>query len=245
MRAWAKVVAWIAVGLLGLGVLVFVLGPALFASVAYPLPPPYQKAICQESANYSISPSLLSGLIFVESRWDPTARSGSGAQGLTQFTQSTSIAVAARLGVSPFKPSDLISNPNLAIKFGAYYISGGISNYNGDKKKALIAYNGGGGAEAAYEKGFPISGTVAYANKVLATADEYDKIYGNFCSRTDLPDFTAKAQNPVNLVTTLPVTDFWKTLLFNRDVASTSSSPAAAPTPTTSPSSFWKNLIGQ
>jgi len=238
MRRWVKVLAWIGVGLLGLGLILFVIGPALFASIAYPLPNQYQKALKDESLANNISPNFLAGLIYTESHWNPDARSGSGAQGLTQFTQSTARAVAGRLGVSPFQPNDLISNPNLAIKFGAYYISDAINRYGGDKRKALIAYNGGGGAVVGFEKGFPFNGTVAYANKVLATEMMYDRIYGTWWSRTDLPELTAKSQNPVDLITVVPIGDFWKNLLFNRDLPSTASSPAD------STNSFWKSLLG-
>jgi len=242
MRRWAIVLAWVGVGLLGLGLVIFIIGPALFASVAYPLPSQYQDALKNESLANNISPNFLAGLIFTESHWNPGAKSGSGAQGLTQFTQSTSRAVAQRLGISPFQPSDLISNPNLAIKFGAYYISDAINRYGGDKRKALIAYNGGGGAVIGYEKGFPFSGTVGYANKVLATETMYDQIYGQWWSRTDLPDLTAKSQNPVDLVTSLSITDFWRNLLFNRDLPS--STPSTAPAVPDTTSSFWKNLLG-
>lgn len=239
MRVWVKVLAWTGVGLVGLGVLLFVIGPALFASIAYPLPKEYQDALSKESLANNISPNFLAGLIFTESHWDPNARSGSGALGLTQFTQSTSRAVADRLNINPFQPNDLRTNPNLAIKFGAYYISDAINRYEGDKRKALIAYNGGGGAVIGYERGYPFTGTLAYANKVLATETMYDKIYGQWWTRTNLPDLSAKSENPVDLLTNLSITDFWKNLLFNRDIPNTGESSGDSGL-----SSFWKNLLG-
>ena len=239
MRVWAKVLAWIGVGLLGLGILVFVLGPALFASVAYPLPQEYQKTVCDEAKLAGIEPKLVAGLIFVESRWNPNAHSSAGAIGLTQFMRPTAIGEAARLGISDFKPDDLITNPKLAIKFGADYLSRGINNYGGDKKLALIAYNGGGGAVNAYKLNSPIGGTVAYAAKVLSTADMYEKIYGDWCSRADLPDLSAKAQNSTDLLKTISVTDFWRNLLFNREIPTGDSQSSG----TTNVDSFWKNLL--
>lgn len=243
MRAWAKILVWIGVGLLGLGLILFVIGPVLFASVAYPLPKEYQDALCKESAANGISPNFLAGLIYTESHWNPSARSGSGAQGLTQFTQSTARAEAERLGISPFQPSDLINNPNLAIKFGADYIHNAVVRYGGDKRKALIAYNGGGGAVVGYEKGYPFSGTLAYANKVLATEAMYDQIYGDYCNWTALPDLSGKSKNPTELITTLSIPDFWKNLLFNTSPSldTSASNPIVPPDQT---SSFWKNLLG-
>src|SRR3989344_8610415 len=101
MRAWTKVLAWTAVSLLGLVVLLFVLGPALFASVAYPLPQEYQQTVCDEAKNFNVEAEDLAALIHVESRWDPNAHSSAGAGGLTQFISSTAISTAKHLGVSP------------------------------------------------------------------------------------------------------------------------------------------------
>lgn len=239
MRLSAKFVAWMVVVTLGLGLLVIVIGPALFASVAYPLPREYQQAVSREAQAYSINPNFLAGLIFVESRWNPTAHSSAAAGGLTQFIPSTARAVAKRLDVEPFEPNDLKKNPALAIKFGAYYISDAIKRYGGDERKALIAYNGGGGAVVGYERGYPFKGTLAYANKVLATETMYDRIYGEWWKRADLPDLTAKAQNPSDLLATISITDFWKNLLFTREI------PADEDQKTSNSELelFWKNLL--
>ena len=239
MRAWVKALTWTGIGLLGLGLLLFIIGPALFASVAYPLPREYQQTVCDEAKNFNVEPKLVAGLIFTESRWNANAQSGAGAVGLTQFISSTARAVANRLGVSPFQPNDLKSNPKLAIRFGAYYIADLVGNYGGNKTKALIAYNGGNGAVISYEQGYPFKGTLAYANKVLSTADMYEKIYGDWCSRANLPDLSAKAQNPVDLLSTISITDFWRNLLFNRDIPS-GESESSTPTGL---DIFWKNLL--
>ena len=239
MRVWVKVLAWTGIGLLGLGVLLFVIGPALFASVAYPLPQEYQQTVCDESKNFNIEPKLLAGLIFVESRWNPNAHSSAAAGGLTQFIPSTARAVAKRLGVEPFEPNDLKKKPELAIRFGAYYISDLIGNYGGDITKALIAYNGGNGAVIGYEQGFPFKGTWDYQKKVRGTADMYEKIYGDWCSRAELPDLSAKAQNPTDLLKTINIADFWKNLFFNRDIPTNDPQSSGS----INVDSFWKNLL--
>ncbi len=241
MRVWAKVLAWTGVGLLGLGGLAFVIGPALFASVAYPLPQEYQQTVCQEAKNFNVEPKLLAGLIFAESRWNPKAQSSAGAVGLTQFIPSTARAVAERLDVSPFQPNDLKSNPKLAIKFGAYYLSDLVNRrYAGNKTKALIAYNGGGGAVIGYEQGYPFRGTLSYANKVISVGEMYQKIYGDWCNREGLPDLSAKTQNPTDLLKIISVTDFWRNLLFDRVIPS--DDPQSSDS--TNLDSFWKNLLG-
>ncbi|MDO8649819.1 MAG: transglycosylase SLT domain-containing protein [Candidatus Berkelbacteria bacterium] len=240
MRVWVKVLAWTGVSLLGLGVLLFVIGPALFASVAYPLPQEYQQTVCDEAKNFSVEPKLLAGLIFTESRWNPTAQSGAGAQGLTQFISGTAISVAKHLEVSPFQPSDLKRDPKMAIRFGAYYLGDLVNRrYGGNKTKALIAYNGGGGAVIGYEQGYPFKGTLAYANKVIAVGDMYEKIYGDWCSREDLPDLSAKSQNPTDLLKTINIADFWKNLFFNRDIPTNDPQSSGS----INVDSFWKNLL--
>lgn len=244
MRRWAKVLAWTGVSLVGLGVLLFVLGPALFASVAYPLPQEYQQTVCDEAKNFNVEPKLLAGLIFTESRWNPTAQSGAGAQGLTQFISGTAISVAKHLGVSPFQPSDLKKDPKMAIRFGAYYLSDLVNRrYGGNKIKALIAYNGGGGAVIGYEQGYPFKGTLAYANKVIAVGDMYESIYGDWCNRAELPDLSAKPQNPTDLLTTINIGDFWKGLLSSEAVTTDGQPVTTNDSKTFDFGSFWQRLI--
>ncbi|MDP3992615.1 MAG: lytic transglycosylase domain-containing protein [bacterium] len=244
MRVWVKVLAWTGVGLVGLGVLIFVLGPALFASVAYPLPQEYQQTVCDEAKKYNLKPKLLAGLIFTESRWNPNAQSGAGAVGLTQFIPSTARAVAERLGVSPFQPSDLKTKPNeLAIPFGAYYLNDLVNRrYGGDEMKGLIAYNGGGGAVYAYENGTPFGGTKAYATKVRNVGDMYEKIYGDWCSRAELPDLSAKPQNPTDLLTTINIGDFWKGLL-SSEITTDSQTDSTNSSKSFDFGAFWQRLI--
>lgn len=243
MRVWVKVLAWTGVVLVGLGALLFVLGPALFASVAYPLPQEYRQTLCDEAKNFNVEPKLLAGLIFTESRWNPTAQSGAGAQGLTQFISGTANSVAKTLDVENFTPSRLKTEPLLAIRFGAYYLGDLVNRrYGGNKIKALIAYNGGGGAVIGYEQGYPFKGTLAYANKVIAVGDMYENIYGDWCNRADLPDLSAKPQNPTDLLTTINIGDFWKGLLSN-EVATDSQPDTTNNSKSFDFGAFWQKLI--
>lgn len=198
----------------------FVLGPVLFASIAYPLPDKYRSSITKWANEYCTgvaSPNFLAALIYTESTWKESARSYAGAVGLTQFIPSTARAVAQRLGVSPFEPNDLINNPDLAIRFGAHYICGRIRDYGGNVRKGLIAYNGGGGAVLAYERGAPIYSTLSYADKILTIEKAYDKIYGswwkNIDSAVNSEEFILKPKTDFSLLVTVPIFDFWRGLL--------------------------------
>lgn len=217
------------------GVLVYILGPVLFASVAYPLPDQFRASVAKWSGQYcggiDAAPNLLSALIMTESGWHTTSRSGAGAVGLTQFIPSTAYGIANTLGVSPFTTSDLINNPDLSIRFGAYYVCKRINDYGGNVTKGLIAYNGGGGAVVAYEVGTPIYSTVAYANKIISIKQAYQTIYGSWWlngtsassssssnSNSTTPpvqQFNVQPQTNISLVTTVPLNDFWKGILLN------------------------------
>jgi len=230
---------WVVTVIFGAVVLLYSFGPVLFASIAYPLPPQYQKAVAKYSQEFGISPNFLCGLIMVESGWNETARSHAGALGITQFMPSTAMAVANRLGVSDFSPSDLKANPDLAIRFGAFYLNDVVSRNGGDKTLGLIAYNGGQAAVIAYQRGYPIPGTVTYAQKVLAVERAYDSIYGSWWKKVDFSatnpnNFRVQPKSPGDLVTSISVLDFWKTLL--------NSSPTREGQEEVV-DSFWQNLL--
>lgn len=221
MAVRKKVIFFSVLIVLGLAALVFLLGPVLFASVSYPLPEKYRESVAKWTEEYctglTVTPNFLAALIMTESGWRESAKSSAGAVGMTQFMPSTAIAQAKRLGVSPFSPNDLIKNPDLAIRFGASYSCQRIRDYSGDVKKALIAYNGGGGAVLAYERGNPIRGTVGYADKILGMWKAYDKIYGNWWENPTTTgsstQFNVAPKTDLSLVGTVSVVDFWRGLL--------------------------------
>lgn len=235
---------WLIVILVFLGLGALFLGPVLFASVAYPLPSQYQSSVDHWSREYKIDQNLMCAMIMTESGWNPNAASGAGAVGMTQFIPSTAVAVAKRLGVSPFSVGDLKKNPDLAIRFGAYYLSDAINRY-GDVKKALISYNGGGGAVVAYERGYPIRGTVAYAQKILTIQSLYYRIYGRWwegatsTGGSDKPSFTVKPKLDISIVGDLPVLDFWRNLLPTSGTIDTTT----ATTGTDSIDNLWKTFL--
>ena len=226
--------SWLLVGILFGGLVAFLFGPSLLASVAYPLPAKYQPAIAKYSQEYGISPNLLCGLIVTESNWHENARSSANAVGLTQVIPSTGRAIAQRLGVSNFSPNDLINNPELSIRFGAYYIGEAIRRNGGNETLGLIAYNGGQGAVNAYQPGFPIRGTVGYANKVLAIENQYDKIYGQWWDRPDLPLIAARPKI-TDLLPKISPLDFWRSLIVTQ--------PTDAKSESQEFNDFWQDLL--
>jgi soluble lytic murein transglycosylase-like protein len=115
------------------------------------------------AATNGIDPALLKGLVSQESGFDPNARSGAGALGLTQLMPGT----AASLGVS--NPLD----PAQSLQGGAKYLRQQLDRFGGDERLALAAYNAGPGAVARYGGVPPYSETQNYVNSVMAKAAAY------------------------------------------------------------------------
>ncbi len=115
------------------------------------------------AASNGIDPALLKGLVSQESGFDPNARSGAGALGLTQLMPGT----AAGLGVT--NPLD----PVQSLQGGAKYLRQQLDRFGGDEKLALAAYNAGPGAVAKYGGVPPYRETQNYVTNVLSKAASY------------------------------------------------------------------------
>jgi soluble lytic murein transglycosylase-like protein len=123
----------------------------------------FESEINTAATSNGIDPALLKGLVQQESGFDPNARSGAGAVGLTQLMPGT----AAALGVTD--PTD----PVQSLQAGARYLREQLDRFGGDERLALAAYNAGPGAVAKYGGVPPYAETQGYVNKVLANAASY------------------------------------------------------------------------
>ena len=104
-----------------------------------------------------VDPALVAAVVQIESAFLPRAVSPKGAQGLMQLMPAT----AAELGVTdPFAPDQ-----NLAA--GVRYLSGLLSRYDGDVRRALAAYNAGAASVDRYGGIPPYPETRAYVERVL------------------------------------------------------------------------------
>jgi soluble lytic murein transglycosylase-like protein len=115
------------------------------------------------ASSNGIDPALLKGLVSQESGFDPNARSGAGALGLTQLMPGT----AAGLGVT--NPLD----PVQSLQGGAKYLRQQLDRFGGDEKLALAAYNAGPGAVARFGGIPPYAETQNYVKNVLSKAATY------------------------------------------------------------------------
>jgi soluble lytic murein transglycosylase-like protein len=127
---------------------------------ALPADTPYGSEITAAAQRNGLDPALLAGLIKQESGFNANARSGAGAQGLTQLMPGT----AAGLGVT--NPLD----PAQAIEGGAKYLKQQLDRFGGDVARALAAYNAGPGAVQRFGGVPPYAETQNYVRAVQANA---------------------------------------------------------------------------
>jgi soluble lytic murein transglycosylase-like protein len=121
---------------------------------------PYASLFQAAAAKHGISPTLLAAVAKVESGYNASAVSKSGARGLMQIMPST----AASLGIDPLDPAQ-------AIDGAARILAGNLKSFD-SLPLALAAYNAGGGAVRKYNGIPPYAETQAYVPNVQAAMAE-------------------------------------------------------------------------
>ena len=138
-----------------------------------------------------IEPELLAALVKHESNFKAKARSWAGAIGLTQLLPSTARLMHERLGLEGPPPSKRdLRDPGLNLDLGAAYLAHLIKYFDGDKTRALIAYNAGAGRlKRSYDevRSFPeevrldamsLIPALGYARRILAAQNIYALLFG-------------------------------------------------------------------
>lgn len=120
----------------------------------------YSGYIANASQQYGVDAALIRAVIQQESSGNSQALSKAGARGLMQIMPAT----AGDLGLSANELFDAEKN----IMAGAKYLSQLLARYQGDKTKAIAAYNGGMGNVDKYGGVPPFKETVDYVQKVTA-----------------------------------------------------------------------------
>src|SRR5690242_16333994 len=152
------------------------------------LPLRHEDVIRQQAAEKHLDPSLIAGVIYVESRFrDQTSHAG--ATGLMQLMPATADYIAHKSGGTQFVQGDL-ANPQINISYGTWYLRYLLQHYDGNVALALAAYNAGEGkvdawAGDAAARGetfevathIPFAETRAYVTKVLNARKAYRRTY--------------------------------------------------------------------
>jgi soluble lytic murein transglycosylase len=152
------------------------------------LPLRHDDIIRQQAADKDLDPSLIAGVIYVESRFrDQTSHAG--AKGLMQIMPSTADYIATKSGGTRFVQGDL-ADPQINIAYGSWYLRYLLEHYHGNTILALAAYNAGEGKvdewwREASDRGerfrvadhIPFPETRHYVDKVLSARRDYRREY--------------------------------------------------------------------
>ncbi len=105
------------------------------------LPLRHEDIIRQQAAEKDIPADLIAAVIYAESRFRDQ-ESNAGARGLMQVTPATAEFIERDSGGSTFEADDL-SDPDINIRYGTYYLRHLIDKFDQNMVAALAAYNAG------------------------------------------------------------------------------------------------------
>lgn len=145
------------------------------------LPLRHENIIRQQANEKGVDAALIAAVIYSESRFvDQT--SPADARGLMQITPETANDIERLSGGTSFELEDL-SDPDINIRYGTFYLAHLLDIYDGDLVAVLAAYNAGpgnaqewGGSEMTLED-ITFPETREYVKGVLEKQREYRHLY--------------------------------------------------------------------
>ncbi|MEX2108094.1 MAG: lytic transglycosylase domain-containing protein [Solirubrobacterales bacterium] len=146
------------------------------------LPLRHEDIILQQASEKEVDASLIAAVIYAESRFrDQTSHAG--ARGLMQITPATANEIERLSGGTTFKLKDL-SDPDINIRYGTFYLRELLDRFEGNELAALAAYNAGptqvdewGGSDLTLDD-IPLDETRGYVADVLDKQGVYRDTYG-------------------------------------------------------------------
>jgi soluble lytic murein transglycosylase len=160
--------------------------PADVLRVIFPLD--YWPLIKKYSDTHGLDPYLMTALIAQESTFTADVRSSANAVGLMQLIPSTARRYAKTLGLR--YSTKLLSQPEPNIRMGMRYFKDLMDRFGG-AHYALASYNAGeqriarwiaerpGFAQDEFIDDIPFPETQNYVKRILGTADDYRRLYGD------------------------------------------------------------------
>lgn len=145
------------------------------------LPLRHEDIIRQQAADKHVDASLIAAVIYAESRFEDQT-SKAGARGLMQITPATANEIERLSGGTTFKLADL-SDPEINIRYGTFYLHQLLARYDGNEVAAIAAYNAGptqvdewGGKRLTVDE-IPLEETRGYVSDVLDKQRAYREKY--------------------------------------------------------------------
>jgi soluble lytic murein transglycosylase len=148
----------------------------------------YDPELRRAAQDEGVDPALVAALILQESSFDTGALSRAGARGLMQVMPATGRRIARDKG-RRFRRAAL-HDPETSLDFGTHYLRQMSERYPGAVEKVLAAYNAGPHRVDAWTaargelpaeefiESIPFSETRAYVMIVLASREQYRRLYG-------------------------------------------------------------------
>ncbi|MFZ2168566.1 MAG: transglycosylase SLT domain-containing protein, partial [Methylococcaceae bacterium] len=110
--------------------------------LALRFPVNYLNQVQANAYRQNLDPAVVFGLIRQESMLDQNAQSAAGAKGLLQIMPKTGQQIARTLGES-WQTENCLFNPDINIKYGAFYYKQLLNRFDGHFALATAAYNAG------------------------------------------------------------------------------------------------------
>ena len=161
--------------------------PREVLSVIFPLQ--YWPLIAKYAESHALDPYLVAALIAQESTFDKDIGSSAGAIGLMQIMPATGRRWARRLGIRNFSTKRLtVAETN--VRIGTAYFADLMKQFGSDHA-ALAAYNAGESRVVRWQRerpgvprdefidDIPFPETQNYVKRILGTAEDYRRLYGN------------------------------------------------------------------
>lgn len=154
----------------------------------YIYPYPYRQFIEYYADRYQMDECLVAGVALAESKFEPTAQSVHGAQGIMQIMPETAAWIAYQIEDDNFL-ADEMYEPEKNIKYGTWYLASLNEEFFGNKVLVLAAYNAGRGnvhewmEKYGWDENFsdykqiPFPETREYVQKVLKYERKYKLLY--------------------------------------------------------------------
>lgn len=148
----------------------------------------YREEVESYSDSYNIDPCFTLAVIRQESNFMPDVVSYAGARGLMQIMPGTGEGIARQIGISDYNV-DMLTDPDINIKMGTFYLRQQLDNFSQNKIYCAGAYNGGPGRMSGWisDRGdmdtdefiesIPYEQTREYVKKVMGNYYFYRMLY--------------------------------------------------------------------